>query len=82
MFRVIKQNHEDPGGNGRHRTSNQQQKKEHPMPSLNTRRFTNLNILGTIRPESLVAWLTPAKEYLATRDVTLPEPAATERGSK
>ena len=55
VFGEIKQNYEDPGGNGRHRTSNQQQKREHPMPSPNTRLFTNIDMLGTVRPESLVA---------------------------
>lgn len=47
------------------------------MPNLNTRRFTNPDILGKIRPASLVTWLTPAKDYLATRGVTLPADADT-----
>lgn len=42
------------------------------MPSLNTKRFTEPDILGKIRPQSLVTWLTPAKDYLAARGVMLP----------
>ena len=41
------------------------------MPRLNTRRFTLLDILGTLRLESPVAWLTLAEECLATREVIL-----------
>jgi len=41
------------------------------MPNLNTRRFTDPDILGKIRRESLITWLTPAKDYLAARGVVL-----------
>ncbi len=42
------------------------------MPNLNTRRFTDTDILGKIRIESLITWLMPAKDYLAARGVALP----------
>ena len=39
------------------------------MPNLNTRRVTAPDVLSKIRRESLLQWLAPATEYLASRGV-------------
>ena len=48
------------------------------MPILNSRTFLNPSTLRSIRPDLLIAWLTPAAEYLAKRGIALPE--CRERG--
>jgi hypothetical protein len=45
------------------------------MPNLNS--FTHAGTFRRIRPEFLVSWLSPWREYLATRDLTVPESGAT-----
>lgn len=47
------------------------------MPSLKTIRFTHPKILRSIHIDCLVQWLAPAREYLASRGVMLPEAAPT-----
>ncbi|HTD65547.1 MAG TPA: hypothetical protein VK846_03315, partial [Candidatus Limnocylindria bacterium] len=39
------------------------------MPKLKARRFTGADMLSTVRRESLLQWLTPAKDYFAQRGV-------------
>jgi len=39
------------------------------------RRFTNADILSTVRREALIQWLTPAREYLEERGIRLPSPS-------
>ena len=46
------------------------------MPNLNPKRFSDPDILGRINPESLVEWLAPARAYLASRGVVVPESTA------
>jgi hypothetical protein len=45
------------------------------MPNLNS--FTHAGTFRRIRPEFLVSWLSPWREYLATRDLTVPGSGAT-----
>jgi len=53
------------------------------MPNLNVRRVTDAEMLSRIRRESLLQWLSPAREYFAQRGVVLPDGHCTEiRGQR
>lgn len=41
------------------------------MPNLNTKRFTNADLLRTVRRESLLQWLSPARDWLQQRTIQL-----------
>lgn len=42
------------------------------MPNLNARRFSDPETLSRIRPDSLLAWLRPVRDYFERRGVALP----------
>jgi hypothetical protein len=46
------------------------------MPNLNPGPFAHSEILSQIRPDLLLAWLWPARDYLARRGLVLPRPDA------
>lgn len=45
------------------------------MPNLNARRFSQPETLKKLRRESLLQWLAPARDYLFSKGIRLPEPA-------
>jgi hypothetical protein len=45
------------------------------MPNLNTRRFSQPETLKKLRRESLLQWLAPARDYLFSKGISLPDPA-------
>src|SRR5882672_2387217 len=51
------------------------------MPILNSKTFLNPSTLRSIRPDLLIAWLSPAAEYLSGRGVKLPETTDQKSGS-
>jgi hypothetical protein len=52
------------------------------MPKLNSKRFSQPEILRKIRPSSLFKWLAPAQEYFAARGIRFPEPHLTHGGEE
>ncbi|MFN7139509.1 MAG: hypothetical protein ACK4UN_09230, partial [Limisphaerales bacterium] len=42
------------------------------MPKLNPKRFSQPEMLSSIRRESLLKWLAPAREYFAARGIVVP----------